>query len=66
MEGLRVDCYGCLRGEDVRFVAEGEGLGVEAGGFGDEDYGAVEAECFVLICVSEDAGRGCEEVGKKE
>lgn len=68
MEGLHVDVNGRLWGQEVRLVAQGEGLRVEAGGFGDEDYGSVQTERFVLgFCVSEDVwhGAGVEVWGKR-
>ena len=61
MEGLHVDVDGRLRGQFVGFVAQGESLGMEAGGFGDEDYGSVQTEGFVLdLYVSEDGWHGAE------
>ena len=41
-----------MRGDNVVFVLDGEGLLVEAGFFWDEDYGAVEPEDFILQSVS--------------
>ena len=49
VEGLDVDVNCGAWGEDERFVAEGEALGMETGCLWDEDYGAVETESLVLL-----------------
>lgn len=43
MESLDVDVDGGVWGEQMGFLAESEGLGMEIGGFWDEDYGAIES-----------------------
>ena len=48
MERLNVDGDEGVWGENVASFLEGNGLGVEACGLGDVDYGVVEAEGFEL------------------
>ena len=54
VEGLHVDVDGRMRGDYVRLVSQSDGLGVEACGLWEEDYGSVQAKSLILsICVSE-------------
>ena len=49
MEGLNVDVDQRMREDYIHFVAQSEALGMEAGGFGDKDYGSVQTQGLILI-----------------